>query len=115
MLQPRADTPLIGVGDLLRYTGAQPRPIASSLATRLVDLNGDGVRDLDRDGLLHDRAAVAGADPGVVEPVPLLSRASQDGEVAALRQCACGCAIATSRMRRASSSSAATCTPMWPM
>lgn len=46
VLQPRADTPLIGVGDLLRYTGAQPRPIAASLATRLIDLNGDGVRDL---------------------------------------------------------------------
>ena len=46
VLRPRPDTPLIGVGDLLRYTGPQPRPIASSLATRLVDLNGDGVRDL---------------------------------------------------------------------
>ncbi len=46
VLRPRADTPLIGVGDLLRYTGAKPRAIASSLATRLVDLNGDGVRDL---------------------------------------------------------------------
>ena len=46
VLKPRADTPLIGVGDLLRYTGAEPRPIASSLATRLVDLNGDGLRDL---------------------------------------------------------------------
>ena len=46
VLRPRPDTPLIGVGDLLRYTGPEPRPIASQLATRLVDLNGDGVRDL---------------------------------------------------------------------
>jgi hypothetical protein len=46
VLRPQPDTPLIGVGDLLRYTGMQPRPIASSLPTRLVDLNGDGVRDL---------------------------------------------------------------------
>jgi hypothetical protein len=46
VLRPRPDTPLIGVGDLLRYVGPEPRPIASSLATRLVDINGDGVRDL---------------------------------------------------------------------
>jgi len=46
VLRPKADTPLIGVGDLLRYAGPQPRAVAGSLATRLVDLNGDGVRDL---------------------------------------------------------------------
>jgi hypothetical protein len=46
VLRPRADTPLIGVGDLLRYSGPEPRAIASSLLTRLADLNGDGVRDL---------------------------------------------------------------------
>lgn len=46
VLRPRDDTPLIGVGDLLRYTGTRPRAIAGSLATRLVDLNGDGLRDL---------------------------------------------------------------------
>jgi hypothetical protein len=46
VLLPRADTPLIGVGDLLRYSGPEPRAIASPLATRLVDLNGDGIRDM---------------------------------------------------------------------
>jgi hypothetical protein len=46
VLSPRPDTPLIGVGDLLRYTGPQARPIASSLPTRLVDVNADGILDL---------------------------------------------------------------------
>jgi hypothetical protein len=46
VLQPRDDTPMIGVGDLLRYTGTKPRPIGSSLPTRLIDVNGDGILDL---------------------------------------------------------------------
>jgi hypothetical protein len=46
VLKPRSDTPLVGLGDLLRYTGDKPRPIGSSLATRLIDVNGDGVLDL---------------------------------------------------------------------
>ncbi len=46
VLRPRSDTPLIGVGDLLRYSGPQPQAVGGCLATRLVDLNGDGVRDL---------------------------------------------------------------------
>jgi hypothetical protein len=46
VLRPRADTPLIGVGDLLRYTGPTARPIAASLATNLIDVNGDGVLDI---------------------------------------------------------------------
>jgi hypothetical protein len=46
VLQPRDDTPMIGIGDLLRYTGKTPRPIGSSLPTRLIDVNGDGILDL---------------------------------------------------------------------
>ena len=45
-LQPQARTPLIGVGDLLRYNAGQPRPFALQFPARLVDLTGDGRLDL---------------------------------------------------------------------
>ena len=45
-LAPRAYTPRIGVGDLLRYNAGAPRPVALIYPSRLVDLNGDGKRDL---------------------------------------------------------------------
>jgi len=43
---PQAHTPMIGVGDLLRYNAGEPRPIALMWLSRLIDLNGDGKRDL---------------------------------------------------------------------
>ena len=42
----QAVTPLIGVGDLLRYNAGQPRPLALRWPSRLVDLTGDGRLDL---------------------------------------------------------------------
>ncbi|MEO2045238.1 MAG: VCBS repeat-containing protein [Pirellulales bacterium] len=45
-LIPQEYTPLIGVGDLLRYNAGQPRPISLPDLVRLIDLTGDGVRDL---------------------------------------------------------------------
>ena len=45
-LVPQDHTPLIGVGDLLRYNADGPRPIALPYASRLVDLTGDGLSDL---------------------------------------------------------------------
>ena len=44
--QPAQHTPLIGVGDLLRYNAAVPRPVTAIYLTGLVDLTGDGRRDL---------------------------------------------------------------------
>jgi len=45
-LRPQMVTPMIGVGDLLRYNASQPRPIALIYPSRLIDLTGDGRRDL---------------------------------------------------------------------
>lgn len=45
-LNPKAYTPLIGTGDLLRYNAGSPRPIMVSYPAGLVDLNGDGKQDL---------------------------------------------------------------------
>ncbi len=39
-------TPLIGIGDLLRYNAGKPRPIAVPYSACLRDLNGDGQLDL---------------------------------------------------------------------
>ncbi len=46
LLQPQEYTPLIGVGDLLRYNAGVPRPIVLAHSMRLVDINGDGRGDL---------------------------------------------------------------------
>ncbi len=46
LLLPRAYTPLIGTGDLLRYNAGTSRPIMVSYPAGLVDLNGDGKLDL---------------------------------------------------------------------
>lgn len=43
---PAAYTPLIGVGDLPRYNAGEPRPIVAAYLSGLVDLTGDGQRDL---------------------------------------------------------------------
>ncbi len=45
-LVPRAYTPRIGVGDLLRYNAGEPRPINPGLLVGLMDADGDGRRDL---------------------------------------------------------------------
>ena len=45
-LKPRAYTPLVGVGDLLRYNANEPRPVGMNYPARLIDLTGDGKRDL---------------------------------------------------------------------
>ncbi|MGC3971301.1 MAG: VCBS repeat-containing protein [Pirellulales bacterium] len=45
-VRPRSNTPLIGLGDLLRYAGPTPQPLGASLATRLIDVDGDGLLDL---------------------------------------------------------------------
>lgn len=45
-LIPRKFTPLVGVGDLLRYNAGVPRPIALIYPKGLVDLTGDGKPDL---------------------------------------------------------------------
>ncbi|QDT46469.1 FG-GAP repeat protein [Symmachiella dynata] len=39
-------TPQIGTGDLLRYNAGVGRPISPSYLSRLIDINGDGRRDL---------------------------------------------------------------------
>lgn len=45
-LRPAKFTPKIGTGDLLRYNAGEPRPITPSYLSRLIDLDGDGRRDL---------------------------------------------------------------------
>ncbi len=45
-LKPQVDTPLVGVGELLRYNAKQPRPITLFYSAALADLNGDGDQDL---------------------------------------------------------------------
>ena len=45
-LQPATYTPPIGTGDLLRYNAGEPRPLTMPYLSRLVDLTGDGRRDL---------------------------------------------------------------------
>ena len=45
-LHPPDLTPMIGVGDLVRYNAAEPRPLALRWPGRLVDLTGDGRLDL---------------------------------------------------------------------
>ncbi len=45
-LIPREFTPQIGVGDLLRYNAAKPRPVSVPYSPGLHDLNGDGRLDL---------------------------------------------------------------------
>ncbi len=45
-LQPKAYIPPVGVGDLLRYNAGEPRPIGMPYVARLIDLSGDGKRDL---------------------------------------------------------------------
>ena len=44
--EPIAQTPLIGVGDLLRYNAGVPRPFTPVYPCRMVDLTGDGKPDL---------------------------------------------------------------------
>ncbi|MCX7425725.1 MAG: VCBS repeat-containing protein [Planctomycetia bacterium] len=44
--EPKKLTPLLGTGDLLRYNAGQPRPIVMAYLAGLVDLTGDGRRDL---------------------------------------------------------------------
>ena len=46
VIEPPTRVPIIGTGDLLRYNAGQPRPIALFHSAALVDLNGDGQRDL---------------------------------------------------------------------
>ena len=45
-LIPQQYTPLIGVGDLLRYNAGVPRPITLIYLSRMIDLNGDGRPDM---------------------------------------------------------------------
>ena len=45
-IKSKAFTPPIGVGDLLRYNANESRPIGISYPARLIDLTGDGKRDL---------------------------------------------------------------------
>ena len=45
-LAPAAYTPRIGMGDLLRYNAGEPRPIVVPYVSRLLDITGDGKRDL---------------------------------------------------------------------
>jgi len=45
-LRPRAYTPLIGVGDLLRYNSGRAMPVTLFSSAHLVDLTGDGKADL---------------------------------------------------------------------
>ena len=44
--EPKAFTPPVGIGDLLRYNAGEPRPITLHYSARLVDLTGDGQADL---------------------------------------------------------------------
>jgi hypothetical protein len=45
-LQPQEFVPMVGVGDLLRYNAGEGRPLTLASSLRLVDLTGDGKRDL---------------------------------------------------------------------
>ena len=45
-LAPQTYTPLIGVGDLIRYNAGVPRPVTMAYGMNLVDLTGDGLPDL---------------------------------------------------------------------
>ncbi len=45
-LRPAKYTPVIGTGDLLHYNAGEPRRIALPRPARLIDLTGDGKRDL---------------------------------------------------------------------
>ena len=45
-LKPRLYVPMIGTGDLLRYNSGKPKPISLPILGALVDLTGDGKRDL---------------------------------------------------------------------
>ena len=45
-LSPQPHVPMIGTGDLLRYNAGEARPIALPYISGLVDLTGDGRRDL---------------------------------------------------------------------
>ncbi len=45
-LRPAKFTPLIGTGDLLRYNAGVPRPMTPIYLSRLIDIDGDGQRDL---------------------------------------------------------------------
>ena len=45
-LDPRPNVPMIGTGDLLRYNAGEPKPISLPILGALVDLTGDGKRDL---------------------------------------------------------------------
>ncbi|WP_372933860.1 FG-GAP repeat domain-containing protein [Mariniphaga sediminis] len=45
-LQPKIYVPPVGVGDLLRYNAGEPRPVGMPYPARLIDLTGDGKRDL---------------------------------------------------------------------
>ena len=42
LIEPQAEFPAIGVGDLLRYNAGVPRPITTFYSMCLHDLNGDG-------------------------------------------------------------------------
>ncbi|MCA9075933.1 MAG: VCBS repeat-containing protein [Planctomycetaceae bacterium] len=46
LIEPQAEFPAIGVGDLLRYNAGVPRPITTFYSMCLHDLNGDGIADL---------------------------------------------------------------------
>lgn len=45
-LAPQTYTPLINVGDLIRYNAGVPRPVTMAYGMNLVDLTGDGLPDL---------------------------------------------------------------------
>ena len=45
-LIPQPYAPLTGVGDLIRYNADEPRPITMGYSMKLIDLTGDGSRDL---------------------------------------------------------------------
>ena len=45
-LKPQEFVPMVGVGDLLRYNAGELRPIALASGMKLVDLTGNGKRDL---------------------------------------------------------------------
>jgi len=45
-IKPKDYTPPVGVGDLLHYNANEPRPIGMIYPARLIDLTGDGKRDI---------------------------------------------------------------------
>ncbi|MBT5871935.1 MAG: hypothetical protein HOH43_00840, partial [Candidatus Latescibacteria bacterium] len=45
-LLPQEYTPMVGVGDLIRYNAGVPRPITLGYSMKLVDITGYGQRDL---------------------------------------------------------------------